>query len=53
MIDGVTWCVLGGGAAERELHPRVIDMERIDPDQVVLPRVVPAEPAPGRPTSPS
>ena len=37
MIDGVTWCVLGGGAAERELHPRVIDMERIDPDQVVLP----------------
>jgi putative long chain acyl-CoA synthase len=37
MLDGVTWLVLGGGAEERELHPRVVDMERIDPDEVVLP----------------
>lgn len=36
-LDGVTWCVLGGGAEWRELHPRVIDMERIDPDDVELP----------------
>ena len=31
------WCVLGGGAEWRELHPDVIDMERIDPDEVELP----------------
>jgi putative long chain acyl-CoA synthase len=36
-LDGVTWCVLGGGADARELHPRVVDMERIDPDEVELP----------------
>lgn len=36
-LDGVTWCVLGGGAEWRELHPRAIDMERIDPDEVPLP----------------
>jgi putative long chain acyl-CoA synthase len=36
-IDGVLWCVLGGGAEWRELHPDVIDMERIDPDDVELP----------------
>ncbi len=36
-LDGVTWCVLGGGGEWRELHPRVIDMERIDPDEVELP----------------
>ena len=43
-IDHVTWAVLGGGgpngsrwADGRELHPDVIDMERIDPDQVELP----------------
>jgi putative long chain acyl-CoA synthase len=43
-IDGVTWAVLGGGAPSgsgggqrREVHPDVIDMERIDPDQVELP----------------
>ena len=36
-IDGVIWCVLGGGAEWRELQPDVIDMERIDPDQVELP----------------
>lgn len=33
----VTWCVLGGGAEERQLDPRVVDMERIDPDEVELP----------------
>ena len=36
-IEGVTWCVLGGGADWRELHPGVVDMERIDPDEVELP----------------
>lgn len=36
-IDGVTWCVLGGGADWRELHPDVVDMERINPDDVELP----------------
>ena len=36
-VDGVTWCVLGGGAEWRELHPGAIDMERIDPDDVELP----------------
>jgi putative long chain acyl-CoA synthase len=36
-LDGVTWAVLGGGSEWRELHPGVIDMERIDPDTVELP----------------
>ncbi|HLY33575.1 MAG TPA: AMP-binding protein, partial [Jatrophihabitantaceae bacterium] len=45
-LDGVTWCVLGGGAPDapvadgatpRELPPDVIDMERIDPDAVEVP----------------
>ncbi|MDT4938164.1 MAG: putative long chain acyl-CoA synthase, partial [Pseudonocardiales bacterium] len=46
-LDGVTWCVLGGGAPEppnpdgstagRELPPGVIDMERIDPGAVEVP----------------
>ena len=31
------WAVLGGGGEWRELHPGVIDMERIDPDAVTLP----------------
>jgi putative long chain acyl-CoA synthase len=41
-VDGVTWAVLGGGpdgserAQWRESHPGVIDMERIDPDEVEL-----------------
>lgn len=38
--------VLGGGAAERDLGPGVIDMERIDPDLVELPRWY--RPNPGR-----
>lgn len=37
LLGGVTWCVLGGGADSRELHPGVVDMERIDPDEVELP----------------
>ena len=37
LLDGVTWCVLGGGADSRELPPGVVDMERIDPDEVELP----------------
>lgn len=36
-VEGVTWCVLGGGGRWRELHPDVLDLERIDPDQVALP----------------
>jgi putative long chain acyl-CoA synthase len=36
-VEGVTWCVLGGGADWRELHPGVVDMERINPDEVELP----------------
>ncbi|MGN6606778.1 MAG: AMP-binding protein [Jatrophihabitans sp.] len=42
-ITGVRWAVLGGGAPAadaadaRELHPDVIDMERIDPATVTLP----------------
>jgi putative long chain acyl-CoA synthase len=43
-VDGVTWAVLGGGGPDssgraqwRDLHPDVIDMERIDPDEVELP----------------
>jgi putative long chain acyl-CoA synthase len=36
-VEGVAWAVLGGGGEWRELHPAVIDMERIDPDEVELP----------------
>ena len=32
--------VLGGGGAERDLGPGVIDMERIDPDRVEVPGLV-------------
>lgn len=35
--DSVAWCVLGGGAEDRDLDPRVLDMERIDPAHVELP----------------
>jgi putative long chain acyl-CoA synthase len=38
--------VLGGGGAERDLGPGVIDMERIDPDRVEVPAWY--EPNPGR-----
>jgi putative long chain acyl-CoA synthase len=38
--------VLGGGAADRDLGPGVVDMERIDPDTVELPRWY--RPNPGR-----
>ena len=38
--------VLGGGGAERDLGPGVIDMERIDPDHVEVPAWY--EPNPGR-----
>lgn len=38
--------VLGGGAEERDLGPGVVDMERIDPDTVTLPRWY--RPNPGR-----
>ncbi len=42
VAHGVAWAVLGGGGEWRELHPSardsgVLDMERIDPDQVPLP----------------
>ncbi|MGI8761605.1 MAG: AMP-binding protein [Jatrophihabitantaceae bacterium] len=36
-LKDVTWCVLGGGADWRELHPDVVDLERIEPEQVELP----------------
>jgi putative long chain acyl-CoA synthase len=36
-LDGVTWCVLGGGAADRTLPAHVVDIERIDPDHVGVP----------------
>jgi putative long chain acyl-CoA synthase len=36
-ISGVTWCVLGGGTAPRDLPPHVVDMERINPDEVSIP----------------
>jgi putative long chain acyl-CoA synthase len=42
--DGVRWCVLGGGAEWRELHPDVLDLERIDPDDVELPAWYQANP---------
>ena len=37
-LEGVTWAVLGGGTAPRKLPAHVIDMERIDPDRVFIPR---------------
>lgn len=37
VLEGVTWCVLGGGADSRDMHPDVVDLERIDPDDVELP----------------
>ncbi len=33
-LDGVTWCVLGGRSGMPKLPAGVIDMERIDPDEV-------------------
>jgi putative long chain acyl-CoA synthase len=36
-VDVPQWAVLGGGGQWRDLHPDVIDMERIDPDEVELP----------------
>ena len=43
-VAGVKWAVLGGGGEWRELHPDVIDMERIDPDEVELPAWYAANP---------
>ena len=43
---GVQVLVLGGGAEPRDLGPDVVDMERIDPDQVELPGWY--KPNPGR-----
>ena len=43
-VAGVTWCVLGGGPGARELPPDVLDLERIDPDQVELPAWFEANP---------
>jgi putative long chain acyl-CoA synthase len=43
-VPGVTWCVLGGGAGTRQLPPDVLDLERIDPDQVELPAWFDANP---------
>jgi putative long chain acyl-CoA synthase len=37
VMTGVTWAVLGGGAGVRDLPSHVINMERIDPDDVVVP----------------
>ena len=36
-VDGVSWAVLGGGGDWRDLHPDVIDMERIVPDEIAIP----------------
>ncbi|MCW2915302.1 MAG: Polyhydroxyalkanoic acid synthase [Actinomycetia bacterium] len=36
-LDRAEVCLLGGGAAERDLGLPLIDMERIDPDEVELP----------------
>lgn len=36
-LSGITWCVLGGGRDPREMPAGVLDMERIDPDDVPLP----------------
>ena len=43
---GVQVLVLGGGAEPRDLGPDVVDMERIDPDEVELPGWY--KPNPGR-----
>ncbi len=43
---GVQVLVLGGGAGPRDLGPGVVDMERIDPDEVELPGWY--QPNPGR-----
>jgi putative long chain acyl-CoA synthase len=43
---GVQVLVLGGGTAPRDLGPGVVDMERIDPDEVELPGWY--KPNPGR-----
>ncbi|MEV6895585.1 AMP-binding protein [Kribbella sp. NPDC051137] len=43
-LPGVTWCVLGVGGEDRELPAHVIDMERIDPAQVRVPRWYRANP---------
>ncbi len=43
---GVQVLVLGGGAGQRDLGPQVVDMERIDPDEVTVPRWY--SPNPGR-----
>ena len=45
---GVQVLVLGGGAAPRELGPGVVDMERIDPDEVELPGWYKANPGRAR-----
>jgi putative long chain acyl-CoA synthase len=37
-MTGVTWCVLGGGATPRRLPAHIIDLERIDPDEVAVPK---------------
>jgi putative long chain acyl-CoA synthase len=44
VMTGVTWAVLGGGAGARDLPSHVIDMERIDPDDVVVPSWYQANP---------
>lgn len=36
-LDGVTWCVLGGGADSRKLPPGVVDLEQIDADALEQP----------------
>jgi len=43
-LDGVMWCVLGGGADSRELPGHVVDMERIDPGEIELPAWYRADP---------
>lgn len=45
---GVPVLVLGGGAEARDLGPGVVDMERIDPDAVTLPRWYRANPGRAR-----
>lgn len=45
---GVPVLVLGGGAAERDLGSHVIDMERIDPDEVAVPAWFRANPGRAR-----
>ncbi len=45
-LTGAQVLVLGGGAEDRDLGPQVVDMERIDPDEVTVPRWF--SPNPGR-----